>query len=58
MCTSCRPTWRGWRPGCAAVRLWFDEDIVSGGLAQAPAALVGLFKGEAIGKRLVQVAPE
>jgi len=38
--------------------LWFDEDIVPGGLAQAPAALVGLFKGEAIGKRLVQVAPE
>lgn len=38
--------------------LWFDEDIVQGGLARAPAALVGLFKGEAIGKRLVQVAPE
>lgn len=38
--------------------LWFDEDIVPGGLARAPAALVGLFKGEAVGKRLVQVAPE
>ena len=38
--------------------LWFDEDIVPGGLAQAPAALVGLFKGEAIGKRLVQVAAQ
>ena len=31
--------------------------LKAGGV-QAPAALVGLFKGEAIGKRLVQVAPE
>ena len=45
-------------PWLRSGELWFDEDIVSGGLAQAPAALVGLFKGEAIGKRLVQVAPE
>ena len=35
----------------------FHEDIVPG-LAQAPAALVGMFQGQAIGKRLVQVAPE
>lgn len=45
-------------PWLRSGELWFDEDIVPGGLAQAPAALVGLFKGEAIGKRLVQVAPE
>lgn len=44
-------------PWLRSGELWFDEDIVPGGLAQAPAALVGLFKGEAIGKRLVQVAP-
>jgi NADPH-dependent curcumin reductase CurA len=37
--------------------IWFDEDIVQG-IGQAPAALVGLFQGEAVGKRLVQVAPE
>ena len=37
--------------------VWFDEDIVQG-ITQAPAALVGLFQGEAVGKRLVQVAPE
>lgn len=45
-------------PWLRSGELWFDEDIVPGGLVQAPAALVGLFKGEAIGKRLVQVAPE
>lgn len=45
-------------PWLRSGELWFDEDIVPGGLAQAPAALVGLFKGEAMGKRLVQVAPE
>ncbi len=33
----------------------FHEDIVSG-LANAPAALIGMMQGEAIGKRLVQVA--
>ena len=37
--------------------IWFDEDLVQG-IGQAPAALVGLFQGEAVGKRLVQVAPE
>ncbi len=36
--------------------LRFHEDIVEG-LEQAPAALIGMMKGEAIGKRLVQVAP-
>jgi hypothetical protein len=35
--------------------LVFHEDIVAG-LAQAPAALIGMMRGEAIGKRLVQVA--
>jgi NADPH-dependent curcumin reductase CurA len=33
----------------------FHEDIVQG-LERAPAALIGMMKGEAIGKRLVQVA--
>ncbi len=35
----------------------FHEDIVEG-IEQAPAALIGMFKGDAIGKRLVQVAAE
>ncbi len=34
----------------------FHEDIVEG-IERAPAALVGMMRGEAIGKRLVQVAP-
>ena len=33
----------------------FHEDIVQG-LENAPMALIGMMKGEAIGKRLVQVA--
>jgi NADPH-dependent curcumin reductase CurA len=37
--------------------LVFHEDIVPG-FANAPAALIGMMKGDAIGKRLVQVAPE
>lgn len=37
--------------------LVFHEDIVIG-IENAPAALIGMMKGEAIGKRLVQVAPE
>ena len=37
--------------------LVFREDIVQG-IEQAPAALIGMMKGEAIGKRLVQVALE
>lgn len=45
-------------PWLRSGELWFDEDIVPGGLAAAPAALVGLFQGQAVGKRLVQVAPE
>ena len=36
--------------------LVFHEDIVQG-LDRAPAALIGMMKGEAMGKRLVQVAP-
>jgi len=35
----------------------FHEDIVQG-LERAPEALIGMFKGEAIGKRLVQVAKD
>ena len=35
----------------------FHEDIVPG-IENAPAALIGMMQGEAIGKRLVQVAPE
>jgi len=35
----------------------FHEDIVQG-LERAPEALIGMFKGEAIGKRLVQVAQD
>ena len=35
----------------------FHEDIVQG-IENAPAALIGMMQGEAIGKRLVQVAPE
>jgi hypothetical protein len=37
--------------------LVFHEDIVPG-LQNAPAALIGMMKGEAIGKRLVQLAAE
>ena len=35
----------------------FHEDIVQG-FENAPATLIGMFKGDAIGKRLVQVAAE
>lgn len=35
----------------------FHEDIVDG-IERAPSALIGMMRGEAIGKRLVQVAPE
>jgi len=44
-------------PWLRSGELVFHEDIVAG-LANAPAALIGMMKGEAIGKRLVQVAPE
>jgi NADPH-dependent curcumin reductase CurA len=37
--------------------LVFREDIVQG-LAQAPAALIGMMQGEAIGKRLVQLSAD
>ena len=36
--------------------LVFQEDIVQG-MAHAPAALIGMMRGEAIGKRLVQISP-
>jgi NADPH-dependent curcumin reductase CurA len=44
-------------PWLRSGELIFHEDIVSG-FENAPAALIGMMKGEAIGKRLVQVAPE
>jgi NADPH-dependent curcumin reductase CurA len=46
-------------PWLRSGELVFREDIVQGlAQAQAPAALIGMMKGEAIGKRLVQVAAE
>ena len=42
-------------PWLRSGELVFHEDIVQG-LEQAPAALIGMLKGEAIGKRLVQLA--
>lgn len=44
-------------PWLRSGELVFHEDIVQG-LENAPAALIGMMKGEAIGKRLVQVAAE
>ncbi|OGB06796.1 MAG: hypothetical protein A3E25_09575 [Burkholderiales bacterium RIFCSPHIGHO2_12_FULL_69_20] len=44
-------------PWLRSGELVFHEDIVQG-LERAPAALIGMMKGEAIGKRLVQVAAE
>ncbi len=44
-------------PWLRSGELVFQEDIVQG-IEQAPAALIGMMKGEAIGKRLVQVAAE
>ncbi|MDO9287109.1 MAG: NADP-dependent oxidoreductase [Aquabacterium sp.] len=44
-------------PWLRSGELVFHEDIVQG-LEHAPAALIGMMKGEAIGKRLVQVAAE
>jgi NADPH-dependent curcumin reductase CurA len=44
-------------PWLRSGELVFHEDIVAG-FENAPAALIGMMKGEAIGKRLVQVAPE
>jgi NADPH-dependent curcumin reductase CurA len=44
-------------PWLRSGELVFHEDIVQG-IEQAPAALIGMMKGQAIGKRLVQVAPE
>jgi NADPH-dependent curcumin reductase CurA len=37
--------------------MYFHEDIVQG-LEQTPSALIGMMKGEAIGKRLVQIVAE
>jgi NADPH-dependent curcumin reductase CurA len=44
-------------PWLRSGELVFHEDIVQG-FANAPAALIGMMQGQAIGKRLVQVAPE
>lgn len=44
-------------PWLRSGELVFHEDIVQG-IERAPAALIGMMKGEAIGKRLVQVAAE
>lgn len=44
-------------PWLRSGELVFHEDIVQG-LEHAPAALIGMMKGEAIGKRLVQVSAE
>jgi NADPH-dependent curcumin reductase CurA len=41
-------------PWLRSGELVFHEDIVQG-IERAPAALIGMMKGEAIGKRLVQV---
>ena len=43
--------------GLRSGELVFHEDIEQG-IANAPAALIGMMRGEAIGKRLVQVAAE
>jgi NADPH-dependent curcumin reductase CurA len=42
-------------PWLASGEIRFHEDIVRG-IEQAPAALIGMMRGDAIGKRLVQVA--
>ncbi len=44
-------------PWLRGAQLFFHEDIVQG-IERAPAAFSGMMKGEAIGKRLVQVAAE
>ena len=44
-------------PWLRSGELVFHEDIVEG-IENAPAALIGMMKGEAIGKRLVQVSVE
>ena len=44
-------------PWLRSGELAFHEDIVQG-IENAPAALIGMMRGDAIGKRLVQVAPE
>jgi NADPH-dependent curcumin reductase CurA len=44
-------------PWLRSGELVFQEDIVTG-IENAPAAFIGMMKGEAIGKRLVQVADE
>jgi NADPH-dependent curcumin reductase CurA len=36
----------------------YREDIVPGGIANAPRAFIGLLRGENIGKRIIQVAPD
>ncbi len=44
-------------PWLRSAELVFHEDIVQG-IERAPAALIGMMKGEAIGKRLVQVSAQ
>ncbi len=39
-------------------KVCYREDIVQGGLENAPRAFIGLLNGENIGKRIVQVAPD
>ncbi|WP_083632883.1 NADP-dependent oxidoreductase [Bradyrhizobium sp. NAS96.2] len=44
-------------PWLQAGEIYFHEDIVQG-LEQAPSALIGMMRGTAIGKRLVQIVPQ
>lgn len=44
-------------PWLQAGEIYFHEDIVHG-LEQAPSALIGMMRGAAIGKRLVQIVPQ
>jgi NADPH-dependent curcumin reductase CurA len=41
-----------------AGRLKYKEDIVDGGIAKAPAAFIGLLRGENFGKRQVRLGPD
>jgi NADPH-dependent curcumin reductase CurA len=41
-----------------AGRLRYKEDIVDGGIAKAPAAFIGLLRGDNFGKRQVRLGPD
>jgi NADPH-dependent curcumin reductase CurA len=41
-----------------AGRISYKEDIVDGGIAKAPAAFIGLLRGENFGKRQVRLGPD